>query len=63
MSKLQKLLKYLTSSDYRFVINSGRGKYDAMPDDEYLKRRYKAFTGKELPLEAPRTFNEKLQWL
>ena len=63
MSKLKKLLKYLTSPDYRFVIDSGRGKYDAMPDAQYLKRRYKALTGQVLPLEDPKTFNEKLQWL
>lgn len=63
MSKVKKLLKYLTSPDYRFLIDSGRGKHNDLPDDEYLKRRYKAFTGKELPLEKPVTFNEKLQWL
>ena len=60
---LRKGTRYLTSPDYRFMIQSNRGKYDSMPDDAYLKRRYKAFTGKELPLEDPKTFNEKLQWL
>ena len=58
MSKLKKLLKYLTSPDYRFLIDSSHGKHNDLPDAEYLKRRYKAFTGKELPLEDPKTFNE-----
>ena len=55
--------KYLASSDYRFLINSSFGMYNDMPDDVYLKRKYEACLGKELNLENPQTFNEKLQWL
>ena len=55
--------KYLTSPDYRFLINAGFGAYDKMPDEEYLRRKFKACMGKELNLENPKTFNEKLQWL
>lgn len=55
--------KYLTSKDYRFLMRARRGDYDSMPDDEFLKRKYRAIMGKELPLDAPVTFNEKLQWL
>lgn len=32
-------------------------------DDKYLKLLYKKFLGKDLNLENPKTFNEKLQWL
>ena len=56
-------IKYLKSSDYRFLINAGMGMYNQMPDVEYLKRKYRACMGKELNLENPQTFNEKLQWL
>lgn len=35
-------LKYLGDSDYRFLIDSARGKYNAMPDREYLVRRFNA---------------------
>lgn len=56
-------LRYIASPDYRFLIQAGFGKYDSMPDAEYLKRKFKACIGKELNLEEPRTFNEKLQWL
>lgn len=65
--QLKKLLKagckYLWSADYRFLINAGFGLYNHMPDEEYLKRKFKACMGKELNLENPQTFNEKLQWL
>lgn len=41
-----------------------KNKYHAMYDDiEYLKRRFKRYTGYNLNLDNPKTFNEKLQWL
>lgn len=55
--------RYLTDPDYRFLIDSARGKYNSMPDKEYLRRRFKAVFGKELDLDNPVTLNEKLQWL
>lgn len=55
--------RYLADSDYRFLIDSARGKYNSMPDDEYLRRRFKAVFGRELDLDNPLTLNEKLQWL
>ena len=56
-------IKYLTNADYRFLIDSARGKYNSMPDEEYLRRRFKAVFGRELDLDNPITLNEKLQWL
>lgn len=56
-------IRYLTNSDYRFKIDSARGKYNDMPDREYLQRRFRAELGKSLDLDNPQTFNEKLQWL
>lgn len=55
--------KFATSGDYRFSINADRGVYDDMPDEEYLKRLFKARVGYPLNLDNPQTFNEKLQWL
>lgn len=55
--------KYMVNADYRFKIDSGRGKYNDMPDREYLQRRFRAELGKSLDLDNPQTFNEKLQWL
>lgn len=34
-----------------------------MPDIDFLKKKFQIIMGKELNLEAPTTFNEKLQWL
>ena len=55
--------RYLTNADYRFLIRAERGKYDGMPDEAYLRRKFRAEMGRPLDLEAPVTFNEKLQWL
>lgn len=60
---LHKLYKYFVSKDYRFIINASLGFYNHMDDEMYLRRKYKALTGKTLDLDNPETFNEKLQWL
>lgn len=57
------MIRYLTDNNYRFIRNAARGMYNNMPDDEYLKRMFKAKMGKELNLDKPQTFNEKIQWL
>lgn len=36
---------------------------DKMPDDLYLKIRYRLIMGRKLDLETPQSFNEKLNWL
>ena len=38
---LKKGLKYITDENYRFLINASLGKYDSMPDEEYLKENLK----------------------
>lgn len=60
---ISKIIKYISSPDYRFVINAHKGLYDSMSDEEYLKRLFKSILGYPLDLEHPKTFNEKLQWL
>ncbi|MCR5450838.1 MAG: hypothetical protein K6F23_15735 [Solobacterium sp.] len=35
----------------------------ALPDEPYLKLKFRVSIGKELDLENPLTFNEKMQWL
>ena len=64
IAKLMKAgIKFLCDPQYRFLIMAGMGMYNQLPDDEYLIRKYRAAMGKELHLDAPITFNEKLQWL
>ncbi len=60
---VKKTAAYIVDPDYRFYANALLGFHNGMSDEEYLKRMYKAKIGKELNLENPRTFNEKLQWL
>jgi hypothetical protein len=38
-------------------------RYKILSDTQFLKSRFKFTFGKELNLENPRTFNEKIQWL
>ena len=60
---IKAIKKYTFSKDYRFLINSGYGKYDDMPDAEYLSRKFMAVFNQHLRIDSPQTFNEKLQWL
>ena len=57
------LFRYLTSQDYRFLINASLGKYDKLDDVAYLSRLFRASMHRQLDLSNPVTFNEKLQWL
>ena len=41
----------------------GAGMFNWLPDEPYLKILYRAYMGKRLNLEHPRSYNEKLQWL
>lgn len=40
-----------------------RGFFHSMEDEKYLKFSYKGYMGRDLDLENPKGFNEKLQWL
>lgn len=55
--------KFLTDKNYRTLFLSQYGVYDSMDDEAFLKMIYKAKMGKELNLDHPQTFNEKLNWL
>ena len=60
---LKKLLKFIFNKDYRFLVLAGRGYKGNIPADVFLKKMYKIKTGRELNLEKPVLYNEKLQWL
>lgn len=61
--KLRKFFKCIFNEDYRFNVLSNFSIYNSMNDEKYLKKKYKAVMHKELNLDNPKTFNEKLQWL
>lgn len=60
---IKKIFNLITKPSYRFEVLDRRGFYNSMDDEKYLKRKFKSVTGKELNIETPTTFNEKLQWL
>ncbi len=55
--------KMLTDSDFRFRYWSIKGKKGKVPAETFLKRRYRYEFGRELNLEEPKLYTEKLQWL
>ncbi len=63
LNTVKKGFKFLADSSYRTQILASMGAYDKMPDEEFLKKIFKAKMGRELDLNDPNTFNEKLQWL
>ena len=60
---IKKGFKFIVNSDYRFIVLAERGFNNKLDDKTYLERMYKARQGKELDLDHPNTYNEKLQWL
>lgn len=63
MNALNKIVRYIVNPDYRCIVNNDHGLYKHISDEKVLKRLFKARVGKELNLDNPCTFNEKLQWL
>ena len=55
--------KVITDKDYRFNLMSNLGFFNKMNDKKFLRKKFKAIMKKDLDLENPQTFNEKLQWL
>lgn len=63
MRFIKKIKKFLFDEKTRFFYLSKCGFYRTMDDARYLEKIYKYKFGKDLSLENPKTFNEKLQWL
>lgn len=60
---VSKILSFICDSKKRFLYLSHLGLLNHMSDERYLREMYYHIFGKELDLENPETFNEKLQWL
>ena len=63
MQVVDKALELIRSPKARFVFLSNRGFYDHMEDRKYLELRYKMIAGRDLNLDNPKSFDDKLQWL
>lgn len=59
----KKLKNFILDPAKRILYLSQLGFYRHMDDRKYLEKLYRATFGKDLNLENPQTFNEKLQWL
>lgn len=60
---MNKYIKFLFDKKFRFGIQTARGKYNHLSDEEFLHKAYRINVGKKLNLDNPKTYNEKLQWL
>lgn len=63
MSKIKNAFRLLVDAKFRFSYLSSKGFYKGITDEKFLKKLYRNSTGKELDLESPKGFNEKIQWL
>ena len=57
------LYQAVTDRKIRFSYLTKLGIFNGLSDEQYLKLKYKNVFGRDLDLENPKTFNEKLQWL
>lgn len=62
-SKVTTVGRFLTDSEFRFSVLACHGYVKKMPSEEFVKRLYRFKMGRELNLENPQTYTEKLQWL
>lgn len=57
-------VKYIVENPKRlFSLLASRGLLNWLPDEQYLKIMFKMNLGYPLKLDAPKTYNEKIQWL
>ena len=57
------LFKFIANSDYRLDVLASHGLLNWLSDKVYIKIRYKHFFGREISIDKPITYNEKLQWI
>lgn len=62
-NKIKTLIKMITNKDWRFRFLADRGLLGNVPAEKFVKIRYRTEIGKELNLDNPKTYTEKLQWL
>jgi len=60
---ITKMQKFLFDKKYRSIYLMNTGFFNALSDEEFLKKKFLYTMGRELDLDSPRTFNEKIQWL
>lgn len=62
MNKYIRVIKnFCADKTIRFSYLTKLGVFNGLSDEQYLKLKYKNVVGRNLDLENPKTFNEKLQ--
>lgn len=61
--KYETLIKIIKDPLILIGIFNGKGWLKGVSDENYLKWKFKRMHGKELNINNPKTYNEKLQWL
>ena len=62
-SIIKRVKRLVNDKKKRFLTLERKGFYNKLSDEKFLRKKWKAIFGKELNLNNPKTFNEKLQWL
>ena len=62
MSLPAKLKRFVTDGRYRWIILANKGFYDRLDDETYVKKQYYAYFGRELNLNAPKTYWSRSMW-
>lgn len=63
MKVLEQIGNFICNKKIRFNYLTELGLYNCLDDEKYLKKKFKIYMGKNLDLNNPSTYNEKLQWL
>lgn len=60
---MNRYIELLTNKRFRFSVLSKYGLLNWMTDEAHIKENFRLEFGREIDLDNPKTFNEKLQWL
>jgi len=60
---MKKIIRYLKHPSNIILYLMNKNFFSWIPDEKYIKMKYRLEMNKRLNLENPKTFNEKLQWL
>ena len=60
---MNKIIKYIKKPSNVLLYLMNKNFFKWIPDEKYIKIKYKLEMNQKFNLKEPRTFNEKLQWL
>lgn len=60
---MNKIMNFFINKKIMFDYFTKLGIHNCLSDEIFLKKKFKIYMGKNLDLNNPKTFNEKLQWL